>query len=498
MDLFDNALEERFSDYAPLAARMRPATVDEVVGQRHILGPGRALRKLIEAGDMSSIVLWGPAGTGKTTLANVIARATDAHFEPMSAVASGVADVRKVIEAARGRLGEHGERTLLFLDEIHRFNKAQQDALLPAVENGWITLVGATTENPSFEVNSPLMSRSRLFRLEPLSEDDLLTLMHRALEDRERGLGGMEISADPDALGHIATGAGGDARAALNALEAAALIAVAGGRIDVTAAEEALQRRALPYDKAGDWHYDVISAFIKSMRGSDPNAAVYWMARMLDAGEDARFIARRMVIFASEDVGNADPTALQVAVAAHHALEFVGLPEAKLNLGQAAAYLALAPKSNASAVAVWRADDDVRARGPLAVPAHLRDAHAQASRATGSGRGYRYPHDHGGWVAQDYLPEELRRRRYFEAIRGRERVLADALEDMARAAGAGEGEREEDRGPGSAGPQDKEGTASAGPQDKEGTASAGPQDKEGTASAGPQERSGRDDANGHD
>ncbi|HEX2235689.1 MAG TPA: replication-associated recombination protein A [Actinomycetota bacterium] len=431
MDLFDASLESRFDDYAPLAARMRPRSLEEVAGQTHLLGPGRALRTLIESGELSSIILWGPAGSGKTTLANVIATATEARFEPMSAVTAGVADVRKVIAAARERLSHHGHRTVLFLDEIHRFNKAQQDALLPAVENGWVVLVGATTENPSFEVNSPLMSRSLLFRLEALDEATIGGILRRALEDDERGLGAMGLEVDDEAMDHIAAGAGGDARAALNALEAAAVMATArGGRLDLEAAEEGLQRRALPYDKAGDWHYDVISAFIKSMRGSDPDAAVYWLARMLDAGEDPRFIARRMVIFASEDVGNADPLALTVAVAAHHALEFVGLPEAKLNLSQAVVYLCLAPKSNASAVAIWSAEEEVRASGPLPVPAHLRDAHSPASRAVGAGRGYRYPHDHGGWVAQDHLPEPLAGRRYFEAVRGRERELAKALESV--------------------------------------------------------------------
>ena len=431
MDLFDNALEERFDEYAPLAARMRPRAVDEIVGQKHVLGPGRALRTLIDSGDLSSVVLWGPAGTGKTTIANVIANATAAHFVPMSAVSAGVADVRKQIEAAKELLAQQGRRTVLFLDEIHRFNKAQQDALLPAVENGWIVLVGATTENPSFEVNSPLMSRSLLFRLEPLTEDDLLEIMQRALQDAKRGIANLGVKADDDALTHIAHGAGGDARAALNALEAAALIAQAQGTtLDLTAAEEALQRRALPYDKAGDWHYDVISAFIKSMRGSDPDAAVYWMARMLDAGEDPRFIARRMVILASEDIGNADPQALQVAIAAHHALEFVGLPEAKLNLAQAAVYLALAPKSNASAVALWRIEEEVKASGPLPVPKHLRDSHASASRAIGAGKGYKYAHNFGGWVAQRHLPEELGTKSYFESIAGKEKELADRLEEM--------------------------------------------------------------------
>ncbi len=439
MDLFDNALEERFDEYAPLAARMRPRTLDELVGQEHVLGQGRALRTLVESGDLSSIILWGPAGSGKTTLAHVIARTTSAFFEPMSAVSAGVADVRKVIEAAKDRLAQQGQRSVLFLDEIHRFNKAQQDALLPAVENGWVILVGATTENPSFEVNSPLMSRSLLFRLEALEKDDLLTILERALADKERGLGKADVEAEPDALAHIASGTGGDARAALNALEAAVALAHTG-TIDVKAAEEALQRRALPFDKAGDWHYDTISAFIKSMRGSDPDAAVYWLARMLDAGEDPRFISRRMVVLASEDIGNADPTALQVAVAAQQALEFVGLPEAKLNLAQAAAYLALAPKSNASAVTLWRAEADVEAEGPLQVPKHLRDSHAVASRAIGAGKGYKYAHSFGGWVDQRHLPEELGDRRYFEPLAGREVELSEELQAKRRKAAESEGD----------------------------------------------------------
>ncbi|MDQ3986550.1 MAG: replication-associated recombination protein A [Actinomycetota bacterium] len=434
MNLFDASLERRFEEYAPLAARMRPRVLDEVVGQRHLLEPGRALRTLIESGDLSSIILWGPAGSGKTTLAYVIAQASDAHFEARSAVTAGVADVRKVIDEARDRLAGQTRKTLLFLDEIHRFNKAQQDALLPAVENGWIVLVGATTENPSFEVNAPLMSRSTLFRLEPLTEKEVEEILGRALND-DRGLATMDVEVDDHALQHLAATAGGDARVALNALEGAALIASTGdGRITLEVAEEALQKRALPYDKAGDWHYDVISAFIKSMRGSDPDAAVYWLARMLDAGEDPRFIARRMVIFASEDVGNADPTALLVAVGAHHALEFVGLPEAKLNLAQSAAYLALAPKSNASAVALWNAEADVAAAGPLPVPDHLRDSHAVASRMTGAGAGYAYPHAHGGWIAQQYLPDALREKRYFGAITGRE---ADLATELARKKDAG-------------------------------------------------------------
>ena len=437
MDLFDNALEERFEDYAPLAARMRPRRLEEIVGQEHVLGEGRALRALIASGELSSIVVWGPAGSGKTTLAHVIAATTEAHFEPLSAVTAGVADVRRVIGQAKDRLAQLGRRTVLFIDEIHRFNKAQQDALLPAVENGWVILVGATTENPSFEINSPLMSRSLLFRLQALSEDDLSAVLRRALKDGERGLGNMAIEADDDALAHIARASSGDARAALNALEAAALIAnTSGGRIDLAVAEEALQRRAIPYDKGGDWHYDVISAFIKSMRGSDPDAAVYWLARLLDAGEDPRFIARRMVVFASEDVGNADPSALAVAIAAHHALELVGLPEARINLAQAAAYLALAPKSNATYRAISAALAAVEAHGALPVPDHLRDASAPASRATGAGRDYLYPHEHAGPVAQTYLPGALQGQRYYRPVRGREAELAAALKRL-RSAGQG-------------------------------------------------------------
>ncbi|MGH2826856.1 MAG: replication-associated recombination protein A [Actinomycetota bacterium] len=433
MDLFESNLEARFDSFAPLAARMRPRTVDDVVGQGHLLDEGRALRALIDSGDLSSVVLWGPAGTGKTTLANIIAAATEAHLEPMSAVSAGVAEVRKQIQAAKDRLGQQNRRTVLFLDEIHRFSKSQQDVLLPAVENGHIVLIGATTENPGFEINSPLMSRSLLFRLESLTEDDIKEIIRRALADTERGLGGLDVSLAEDALDHIAERSGGDARSALNVLEAAAMIATTtSGVIELGIAEEALQQRALPYDKAGDYHYDVISAFIKSMRGSDPDAAVYWMARMIDAGEDPRFIARRMVVFASEDVGNADPTALQVAVAAHHALEFVGLPEARINLSQAATYLSLAPKSNAAYRAIEAANEDVRSAGPQAVPAHLRDSNSPASRAIGAGKGYRYPHDHGGWVEQEYLPEKLAGRRYYEPVRGREAELKRQIEERKR------------------------------------------------------------------
>ena len=440
MDFFESNLESRFDSFAPLAARMRPKSVDEIVGQEHLLGKGRALRALIESGQLSSIVLWGPAGTGKTTLANIIAESTGAHFVSMSAVSAGVAEVRKQIQAARDRLGQNNTRTVLFLDEIHRFNKAQQDALLPAVENGWIVLVGATTENPGFEINTPLMSRSLLFRLEALTIDDVKEIIRRTLNDSERGLGNLDVNIDDEALDHIAERTGGDARAALNILEAAAMIATTTtGTIELAVAEEALQQRAIPYDKAGDWHFDVISAFIKSMRGSDPDAAVYWMARMLDSGEDPRYIVRRMVVFASEDVGNADPTALQVAVAAHHALEFVGLPEARINLSQAATYLAIAPKSNAAYKAIGAALEDVQSAGPQSVPDHLRDSNSPASRATGAGKGYRYPHDHGGWVAQQYLPDGLADRRYYEPIRGREADLTKQLDERKKKDGDSDG-----------------------------------------------------------
>src|SRR5512132_4200182 len=349
-DLFAAKAEEAVRAGAPLAARMRPRSLDEFVGQAHVLGEGSALRSLIEADELRSVILWGPAGSGKTTLAQIVARATSSTFEELSATSAGVKDVRAVLAAARERLGAVGRRTILFIDEIHRFNKAQQDALLPGVEDRTVVLVGATTENPFFTVNSPLMSRSLLFRLEPLSAADLETLVTRALADPERGLGGRGLTLDSDALAHLVDRADGDARHALNALEAAALVVTARGaaRITLGDIEDALQRPRVTYDRAGDQHYDVASAFIKSIRGSDPDAALHYLARMLAAGEDPRFVARRLVISASEDVGLADPQALPVAVAAFQALEFVGLPEARLNLAEAVVYLALAPKSNSA------------------------------------------------------------------------------------------------------------------------------------------------------
>jgi len=408
---------------APLAARMRPVSLDEFIGQEAVVGPGSPLRALIETDRLSSVILWGPPGSGKTSLAAIIAGATHADYLELSAVSAGVADVRKAIAA--GEAGRSaGRRTILFIDEIHRFNKAQQDALLKAVESGVVTLIGATTENPFFEVNSPLLSRSLLFRLEALSQEQVLDLMRRALADAERGLGATGVKVDPEALTHIADRAGGDARFALNALEVCVAAAQAEGRASVTAAdaEASLQRRLLRYDKGGDQHYDVISAFIKSMRGSDADAAVYWLARMIDSGEDPEFIARRMVIFASEDVGNADPEALVVAVAAFNALQQVGLPEAGLNLAQAVTYLATAEKSNASAVALWSAQADVERLGSAPVPTHLRDASYRGARRIGHGKGYKYPHEFPeAYVDQQYLPEALKDAKYYKpSDRGQE------------------------------------------------------------------------------
>jgi len=399
---------------APLAARMRPRSLDEFVGQSHLLERGSVLRTLIEEDKLRSVMLVGPAGTGKTSLAVLIARHTSAEFIQLSAVTSGVADVRRVVEEGRERLEATGRRTVLFIDEVHRFNKAQQDVLLPGVEAGWIVLVGATTESPFFSIIRPLLSRTVLFRLDSLTEADIRTILDRAVDDAERGIGGMK--ADGDALHAIANRSEGDARVALNGLEASADRARTAGRSTVTLedAEDAMRQRYLRYDRAGDKHYDVISAFIKSMRGSDPDAALAWLARMLQSGEDPRFIARRMIIFASEDVGMAQPHALQIAVAAAQAVELVGMPEAQLNLAQATIALALAPKSNAVMRAISAAVHDVEERGGGEVPENLKNIATPGRRRTPEEK-YKYPHDYpGGWVEQPYRPVGLEARTYWE------------------------------------------------------------------------------------
>lgn len=403
--LFSGVARERLQNQAPLAARLRPRNFDEVVGQQKLVAAGAPFRKMVENDTLRSVILWGPPGTGKTTLAEVVARVSSRHFERVSAVTSGVKDLREVIEAARDRLGTHDQRTIVFVDEIHRFNKAQQDALLPSVEEGLITLIGATTENPFFEVNAPLRSRSTLFRLEPLSREDIETLVLR-------GIAAEGMVADVGATQLIAERCVGDGRQALTAVEVACALA-RPDRVQLQHAEAALSTSALRYGR--DDHYDVISAFIKSMRGSDPNAAVYWLARMLEAGEDPRFIARRMIIAASEDIGMADPSALTVAVAAAQALDVVGLPEAQLNLAQAAAYIARAPKSNAVAMAIWTAREDVRNGQVAEVPAHLRDSHYQGAAQLGHGVDYVSPHDDPrGSKSQKYLPDSMDGIHYFD------------------------------------------------------------------------------------
>jgi len=406
-DLFSDAARERTAIVAPLALRVRPASLEEFEGQQHVLGEGSALRLAIEEDRVGSMILYGPPGSGKTTLARIVARVTGAAFEELSAVSATVAQVREVLGRARERLGAHGQRTILFLDEIHRFNKAQQDALLPAVEEGLVTLIGATTENPYFEVNSALLSRCQIYQLEPLSDEDLLRVIGRGAAE----LGVDVAAAVAQRVAHVA---GGDARNALNILELASQTAQAEKtQLEERHVDDASTKRPLLYDKGGDQHYDFISAFIKSMRASDPDAAVYYLAAMLEGGEDARYLARRMIVLASEDIGNADPRALLVAVAAAHAVEHVGLPEARLNLAQAAIYLARAPKSNASYIALKEATADVRERGNLRPPKPLRDSHYPGARKFGHGKGYVYPHDDASGFDVDYLPDELKGTTYY-------------------------------------------------------------------------------------
>ena len=429
-DLFGpGKVEETGVDQAaPLAARMRPRSLDEYVGQQHILGAGKLLRRAIESDRLSSIILYGPPGSGKTSLAQIIASTTKSHFERLSGVESSVADMRRVATSAAFRRKSNGGRTILFIDEIHRFNKAQQDVLLPDVESGNLRLIGATTHNPFFYINSPLVSRSQVFQLEPLSREDLLQVINRALSDSERGFGKLKIKADPDALDFLAEVSDGDARRSLNALEIAALTTAADSegviRLTRSVAQESIQKKAVSYDGDETEHYDTISAFIKSMRGSDPDATLYWLAKMLYAGEDIRFVARRIVIAASEDVGMADPNALVIAVAAQQAVEFVGLPEAQIPLAQAAVYLATAPKSNRAWAALNKAMEDVKQGRILAVPKHLRGT---GSKLFGGGTDYKYAHDYeGGYVPQAYLPEG---RIYYEPTEnGFERQVKERLE----------------------------------------------------------------------
>jgi putative ATPase len=404
MELFKaNNLKE------PLAYRMCPSNIDEYVGQPHILGKGKLLRRAIEADRITSLILYGPPGTGKTALARIIAARTEAHFEWLNAATAGLDELRKVLQAARARKA-NGQRTILFLDEIHRFNKLQQDALLPDVEEGNIILIGATVENPFFYVNSALLSRSQVFELKPLKEDEILQILLNALNDKERGLGNLNLDVDEDALKHLSKISDGDARKGLSALEVAALTTPPDkdGRIkiDLEAAEESIQKKVVLYDKKGDQHYDTISAFIKSMRGSDPDAAIYYLAKMLYAGEDPRFIARRIVICASEDVGEADPMALVIATSALRAVEFIGMPEARIPLAQATIYIAKAKKSNACYLAIEAAMKDIEKEQTMEVPDHLKDSHYPGAKKLGHGKDYKYPHDYGGYVEQEYLQKK--------------------------------------------------------------------------------------------
>lgn len=419
MDLFDYMRENTMEKESPLASRLRPRTLDEVVGQQHIIGKDKLLYRAIKADKLGSVIFYGPPGTGKTTLAKVIANTTQADFKQINATVAGKKDMEEVVTEAKNNMGMYGRRTILFVDEIHRFNKGQQDYLLPFVEDGTLTLIGATTENPYFEVNGALLSRSRIFELKPLEKDDIKQLIYRAVTDSERGMGTYRVKIEEDAADFLADTANGDARAALNAVELGVLTTERSEdgliHIDLAAAQECIQKRAVRYDKDGDNHYDTISAFIKSMRGSDPDAAVYYLARMLYAGEDIKFIARRIMICASEDVGNADPQALNVAVSAALAAERIGLPEAQIILSQAASYVACAPKSNAAYVAIQNAMENVKTTRTMPVPVHLQDRHYKGAAKLGHGEGYKYAHDYPKhYVNQQYLPDGMEGTIFYE------------------------------------------------------------------------------------
>jgi len=430
VELFEQ--QEKRAAYQPLADRMRPATLQEYVGQSHLLGAGCLLRGLIEEGNLISMIFWGPPGSGKTTLANLIASETKAHFVSFSAVLSGIKEIRNLVEEARAQLSRHRRNTVLFVDEIHRFNKSQQDAFLPHVESGLVTLIGATTENPSFEVIAPLLSRTRVLQLKQFSPEELETIVNRAIKDEVRGLGSLNLQMEETALQHIIWSADGDARTALNSLEAAASLLSRGPGnriITLKSVEEAIQKKALQYDKAGEEHYNLISAFHKSLRGSDPDAAMYWMGRMIAAGEDPLYIARRMIRFASEDIGNADPRALDLALAAMQTYQFLGLPEGELVLAQAVVYLATAPKSNALYRAYGNIKETIARTGYLPVPLHIRNAPTKLMRESGYGQGYRYAHDYeNAYVPQEYLPDGLKEERYYHPTdRGYEKTIKERM-----------------------------------------------------------------------
>jgi len=434
--LFSGAEKAKIASAAPLAVRMRPRTLEEFAGQRHFIGEGKLLRRMLEADRPSSLIFYGPPGTGKTSLAMVIANYTKAKFNYLSAPSASVQNIREVIAEAQERLATAGARTVLFVDEIHRFNRAQQDVLLDDVESGVLILIGATTENPFFSVNSPLISRSTVFSFEPLSEDDILGLLKSAISDSERGLGKFEIKAEEKALKFLAVMSDGDARKALTALEIGVLSQAARQadrrvKFNLEAAKESIQQKAIEYDGTGDTHYDLASAFQKSMRGSDPDATVYWLARMISGGEDTRFIARRIAVCAAEDVGNADPMATVLAAAAVQISEFVGLPEAQLPLAQAAIYVACAPKSNASASAIWEAVNDVKSQKTISVPKHLKDSHYRGAKELGLGTDYKYPHNFDdGFVAQEYIPSDLRKKYYEPKGAGYEKNIKHYLQKL--------------------------------------------------------------------